>query len=66
MPWYEGEVARWHILSARQAPQLVFNCHHVPEVCVSRMTDIGSRNRLMYVLSKTCVMALAVGAFLTP
>lgn len=34
-PWEDGEVSRFHILSTRQNPQLVFNCGTIPEVCVS-------------------------------
>ena len=35
VPWEEGEAVRWHILSARQTRQLVFNCLAIPEICVS-------------------------------
>ncbi|TFY59632.1 hypothetical protein EVJ58_g5659 [Rhodofomes roseus] len=35
VPWEEGETVRWHILSARQNKQLVFNCKRIPDICLA-------------------------------
>ncbi|KAH9837852.1 deoxyribonuclease NucA/NucB-domain-containing protein [Rhodofomes roseus] len=44
VPWEEGETVRWHILSARQNKQLVFNCKRIPDICQNMCFGIECAN----------------------